>query len=169
MLVKAFRHMGFECSKADPCLFYKWTTKGLVLWITWVDDCLVCGHKESALEANGQLMDRFDCSEVGELKEYIGCKVERTENYIHQTQPVLMQSFVDEFDLLEGNAPPTPAAPGKILRATDENGWMDARMQSVFRSGMGKLLHMLKWSRPDVLNSVRYLSRYIKGATAAHL
>lgn len=39
--VMAFRHMTFERSKADPCLFFKWTEHGLVLWVTWVDDCLL--------------------------------------------------------------------------------------------------------------------------------
>jgi hypothetical protein len=42
-------------------------------------------------------------------------------------------------------------------------------MQSKYRSGTRKLLHLMKWSRPDVLNSVRELSRFMTAATACHL
>jgi hypothetical protein len=168
-LVMAFRHMTFERSKADPCLFFKWTKLGLVLWVTWVDDCLVCGEKEAVKVAKKQLMERFDCDEIGELTEYIGCKIDRGEGYMKLTQPVLLQSFQDEFDIPEGKVPSTPAIPGEILRSGMKGGMLSEAMQSKYRSGTGKLLHLMKWSRPDVLNSVRELSRYMTRATAAHL
>jgi hypothetical protein len=170
MLVMAMKHMGCNRSKADPCLFFKWTAIGLVLWVTWVDDCLVCGNKEAVMEAKKDLMSRFDCDEVGELTEYIGCKVERGDGYLRLTQPVLLQSFEDEFEIPNMKIPNTPAVPGQVLRlATSKTAQLDPQMQSKFRSGMGKLLHLMKWSRPDVLNSVRELSRFMTGATAAHL
>jgi hypothetical protein len=168
-LVMAFKHMTYERSKADPCLFFKWTTYGLVLWITWVDDCLVCGNKKGVLEAKKLLMERFDCDEVGELTEYIGCKIDRDEGFMKLTQPVLLQSFEDEFDLPEIKTPTTPATPGEVLRASNESSLLNDTMQSKYRSGTGKLLHLMKWSRPDILNSVRELSRHMTGATVAHL
>ena len=168
-LVMAFRHMTFERSQADPCLFFKWTAHGLVLWVTWVDDCLVCGKKEGVLAAKKQLMERFDCDEVGELKEYIGCKVDRGDGVMKLTQPVLLQSFEDEFDLPDAKPPNTPAVPGQVLRSGTETSMLNDEMQSKYRSGTGKLLHMMKWSRPDVRNSVRELSRFMTGATASHL
>ena len=91
--------MLFDHSKADPCLLYKWTKSGLILWVTWVDDCLVCGKKEGVLTSKKQLMDRFDCDEIGKLTEYIGCKIDRGNGWMKLTQPVLLQSFEDEFDL----------------------------------------------------------------------
>ena len=42
-LLKAFRSMQYGRSKADPCLYFKWTALGLILWLAWVDDCLVAG------------------------------------------------------------------------------------------------------------------------------
>jgi hypothetical protein len=43
-LLKAFASMDYVRSKADPCLYFAWTVNGLVIWISWVDDCLVCGR-----------------------------------------------------------------------------------------------------------------------------
>jgi len=91
-LVMAFRHMTFQRSKSDPCLFFKWTVHGLVLWVTWVDDCLVCGKKEAVLEAKQQLMARFDCDEVGELKEYIGFAAVSVEPLISISSSLLALS-----------------------------------------------------------------------------
>ena len=167
--MKVFQHMLFEHSKADPCLFYKWTKSGLVSWVTWVDDCLVCGKKEGVLAAKKQLMDRFDCDEIGELMEYIRCKIDKGDRWMKLTQPVLLQSFEDEFELPEGKSPNTPAVPGEVLRSGMETSMMSGEMQMKYRSGTGKLLHLMKWSRPDVLNRVRELSCFMTGAMAYHL
>jgi hypothetical protein len=142
--------MTFEHSKVDPCLFFKWTVHGLVLWVTWVNDCLVCGKKEGVLAAKKQLMERFDCDEVGKLTEYISRRVERGDGIMKLTQPVLLQSFEDVFDLPDMKTPDTPATPGEVLRSGTETSMLSDEMQSKYRSGTGKLLHLMKWSRPDV-------------------
>jgi hypothetical protein len=36
-------------------------------------------------------------------------------------------------------------------------------------SGTGKLLHLMKWSRPEIGNAVRELSRFMSGAGTAHV
>jgi hypothetical protein len=41
--------------------------------------------------------------------------------------------------------------------------------QKRYQSGVGKLLHMMRWSRPDTLNSVRELSRFMQSAMSAHM
>ena len=51
VLLKAMRGLGLLRSKADPCVYYKWTDNGLCLWTSWVDDLLSIGkevdvHKE---------------------------------------------------------------------------------------------------------------------------
>jgi hypothetical protein len=86
------------------------------------------------------------------------------------TQPVLLQSFEDEFDLPDGKPTVTPAEPGKTLHSGgDDEDLIDNEMQFKFRSGVGKLLHLMKWTRFDILNSVRELSRFMTGATTAHV
>ena len=69
-LLKAFKAMNFERSKADPCLYFAWTEHGLVTWVSWVDNCLVCGSAEGVRIAKAQMMEQFDCDEVGNMDEY---------------------------------------------------------------------------------------------------
>ena len=170
-LLKAFSAMNFMRSKADPCLYYAWTKHGLVTWISWVDDCLVCGSKEGVKIAKAQLMEQFDCDEVGNMDEYVGCKIDRDwdDGSLRFIQPVLIQSFKDKFELPVSCPPNTPAAPGDHLVKGDEGSNMGPDLQFKYRSGVGKLMHMLRWSRPEILNAVHDLSKYMSGATLAHM
>jgi hypothetical protein len=170
-LLQAFKVMGYIRSKADPCLYFKWTLHGLVVWISWVDDCLICGNKDGVLEAKKAMMNEFDCEEVGQMKEYVGCKIDynKEEGWMKLTQPVLLQSYNDEFDLPNGDKPNTPAVPGSVLLRGDAKDNVKTEEQTVYRSGVGKLLHMMKWSRPEILNSVREVSRFMSGANGAHM
>jgi hypothetical protein len=172
VLLEAFRKMGFHRSKADPCLQFAWTTEGLVLWISWVDDMLVCGSEKGVKIAKQQFKAQFEVDDVGELKEFVGCKIDydRVGRMMKLTQPVLVQSFTDEFELPNGRPPDLPAPPGEILvGSTNPQNNLPGTQQTYYRSGVGKLLHLVKWSRPDILNSVRELSRFMTGANLAHL
>ena len=81
-----------------------------------------------------------------------------------------MQSFRDEFTFSEPNkCPKTPAVPGSVLRAGTPEEGISAQEQKTYRSGVGKLLFLMKWSRPDVLNSVRDLSRFMSCARPSHV
>ena len=169
-ILKAFRSMGYERSKADPCLYYKWTDNGLVLWVSWIDDCLVVGSKKGVEIAKKQMLDRFDCDDVGNMDEYVGCKIDRNwaDRSLKVTQPVLLQSYTDEFELPK-EAPAIPAEEGQILLPGDDIDKVNVKEQSIFRSGVGKLMHMMRWSRPGILNAVRELSRFMTGPTPAHV
>jgi hypothetical protein len=169
-LLAAFRDMKFNRSKADPCLYFAWN-KGLTLWISWIDDCLVVGSKRNVKKAKQKMIDRFDCDVIGNMHEYVGCKLTRDyeENSIRFTQPVLLQSYADEFELGNDEAPSVPADPGQVLMPCNDSDVLDDTQQSLYRKGTGKLLHMMRWSRPEILNPVRELSRFMKAPSHAHM
>ena len=123
------------------------------------------------LKAKTEMMSRFDCDEVRELKEYIGCKLDWNEEkeWIKITQPVVLQSLKDEFELSEGQNPLTPAEPGSVLTKEGEAELLKHKDQTKYRSGVGKLLHMMKWSRPEIANSIGELSTFMSAVTLAHM
>jgi hypothetical protein len=132
---------------------------------------LVVGNKKAVDEAKQQRQERFDCNDVGELKEYVGCKVDvdRNERSVMLTQPVLLQSYVDEFNLSEGVFLRTPAIAGDVLMRGEVKDQVSAQEQKKYHSGVGKPLHMMRWSRPECLNSVQELSRFMQGVMQAHV
>jgi hypothetical protein len=169
---KAFMSMGYERSKADPCLYSYWFKGRLVLWMIWVDDCFIAGDKARVLQEKERMKQLFDCEDIGEMTEFVGCKVEYNleGKYMRLTQPVMIQSFVDEFDLpTDGPIPNTPAETGQVLSKGEQGMQMPIERQKKYRSGTGKLLHMMRWSRPDVLNAVRECSKFMSGAWENHM
>ena len=104
-LIEAFWAMGFERSKGKPCVYFKWTDNVLTLWTSWVGDCFICGCHDLVKKAKIAMMKEFECDDLGELKEYKGCKVEdnKNEGWIKLTQQVLVQSLKDEFKLDKNN------------------------------------------------------------------
>jgi hypothetical protein len=57
-----------------------------------------------------------------------------------------MQSYFDKFDLPGGETPRTPATPGSVLQKVDQKDYLSEELQTKYRSGIGKLLHMMKWA-----------------------
>ena len=191
-MIKMYTVWGSECSEGilaciidvigklqhtaeqpDLCLYYKWKSAfGLIAVLSGIDDIMICGNKEGVLQYKKLLTEKIDCDDVGPLTDYIGNKIDiDCENRsMHVTQPVLLRSFKDEFNVeVPENCPTTPAAPGSVLRGTSEENTVGYPEQRRYWSGVGKLLYLMKWSRPDVLNSVHDLSRFLSGARPAHL
>ena len=63
----------------------------------------------------------------------------------------------------------TPASPGSVLVQGEPEDNVSQKEQSSYRTGVGKLLQMMKWWRPEILNSVRELSRFVSGPNEAHV
>jgi hypothetical protein len=107
---------------------------------------------------------------TGELNEYVGFKIDRNEDSVKFTQPVLIQSYEDEFDLNKTRQVFTPAEQGKVLMKYDKGTELGGKEQTKYRSGVGKRLHMMRWSRPENYNAVRELSRFTTTcASDAHM
>ena len=116
-------------------------------------------------------MEVFICDDVGTLKEYSGCKVDYDQQAgsMKLTQPVMVQSFKDELELPEGKASNTPAIPGTVMDKGKLKDQVNNKTQSTYCSGISKLLHMMRWTRPEIMNAVRELSRFSGRALPSHV
>ena len=148
-LLAAMRGMKYERSMADPCMYYKWhKDEGLIIWLSWIDDCLCIGSRAGVQEAKNMMLKQFECDDIGFPSEYVGCKLKfnMKERSLIFTQPVLLQSFRDEFELGDSIAAPvTPMEPGRVLVKGVEENLVSNQRQTYYRSGVGKLLNLIRW------------------------
>jgi hypothetical protein len=61
----------------DPCLFYQWIDGQLIVILLWVDDFAIFGPDELVPGIKNHLLSLFNCKDVGGMKEYLGCRIER--------------------------------------------------------------------------------------------
>jgi hypothetical protein len=130
--------------------------------ISWINDNMILGPSDLVMKLKKDLMKPFECDNCGELTEYIGNKIKRvSEDAIRLVQTVLTQSYEDEFEL--GNrCYNTPAQPGTVLmRPTEDEEVLSATNQTTLRSGVGKLMYQMQYSRPNIAQAVRDLARYM--------
>jgi hypothetical protein len=76
-LLAAASKIGLKRSSADPCLYYKWVEKRLVIMISWIDDNMIVCPSDLVLKLKSNRMEQFECDNCGVLTEYIRNKIER--------------------------------------------------------------------------------------------
>ncbi len=102
----------------------------------WIDDNMIVGSKAAVLEAKKAMMERFKCNDCGEIKEYVGCKIVRDGRELKFTQPVLLQSYTDEFELPTREFA-TPAVPGSVRKPVENKKELSGSKQTKFCSVVG--------------------------------
>jgi hypothetical protein len=84
--------IGLKRSYADPCLYYKWEGKRMVIMILRINDKIIVGPSNLVLKLKSNLMEQFKCNNCGVLTEYIGNKFE----CISETEIQLVQTDLTE-------------------------------------------------------------------------
>ena len=170
-LTDVLKIIGFSGSKSDPCLWTKWTDNHVILIGIYVDDCLVIGDEEKIKNLVDELqIHGFNLKVEEELVDYLSCRIIENEhnNSILMLQPHLISRLIEKFGLevKDKKVFKTPGTPRfKVIRSTEDMDLIDEKMQSKYRSGVGMLLYLTKYSRPDICNVVRELSKCVDGAT----
>lgn len=137
---------------------------------------LVC-KRSIVSEVHGPIvstLECFDCEDIGSMEEYVSCKLVRADSgkfgSLKMTEPVLLQSFVHEFGIdVAGESSSAPAASGTVLMTPSEEQMLDKKMRTMFQSVVGKLLHLMEWLRPESLNAVLELLRFMSKAGPVHM
>jgi hypothetical protein len=83
--VKALTDMNLKRSAADPCIYYCWKMYVVGVLLSWIDACLVAGDPRTVEAAKEQMKIRFEFDDLEELNEYVGCKIDRGEDFVKFT------------------------------------------------------------------------------------
>ena len=167
--------LGFRKCLADPCLLERETELGKVVVCVYVDDTMCVGDRAAIDQLKTEIQSHFNIKDEEKMKEYVGCTVHREESgKLTMWQPHLLRKIELEFgeELKDMRTYATPAGPGEtIIRMSDEEKetlGLKKEKQTRYRSGVGMLLYLIKFSRPDIANSVRELSKAMDRATESH-
>lgn len=146
--------------------------RGLCTSECMFDDCLLIGDRPAILETIELIKKSFNVTVEETLKDYLSCEVilSRDKKKAWVGQPHLMKKLDNKFkELVSGmQTYKTAGTPGTgIVRPGKDDPKLSMEDQTIYRSGVGMLLYLVKHSRPDIANAVRELSKVMDGATPA--
>jgi hypothetical protein len=117
------------------------------------------------LKANG-----FNLKVESSLKDYLSCRV--IENLDSKSililKPHLIKNLEAKFgqEVCNKRVYKTPGTPRfKIVRPATDDDVIDGDLQGRYRSAVGMLLYLTKYSQPDLCNVVRELAKCMDKAT----
>ena len=104
------------------------------------------------------------------LNDYLLCEIKSSDDgqMARLGQPHLISKLQKKFgeQVKSLRTYKTPGTPNlHMIRNQDPVLALDRELHKEYRSGVGMLLYLVKYSRPDIANCVRELSRVLDGAT----
>jgi hypothetical protein len=99
--------------------------------------------------------------------DYLSCEIIMSKNNTKAWigQPHLVRKIETQFGNMFKKLPKckTPGTPHVgIYKPVSPEAVINQKDQSIYRSGVGMLLYLIKYSRPDISNAVRKLSKGMK-------
>ncbi|CAI7780666.1 unnamed protein product [Closterium sp. NIES-54] len=155
--------LGFAPSTADPSLFLRTDTLLPPFYVlVYVDDLVFATADTEALTlVKSELQKRHTCTDLGELRSYLGLQItrDRARCTITLTQSHMVQQVLQRFGLIFSSPQPTPLSTSHSFSAPPSD-------ESVEPSGpylelVGCLMYLMTCIQPDLAYPLSLLARYV--------
>ncbi|CAI7932267.1 unnamed protein product [Closterium sp. NIES-54] len=155
--------LGFAPSNSNPSLFLRTDTSLPLFYIlVYVNDLVFATADTEALTlVKSELQKRHTCTDLGELRSYLGLQItrDRARHIITLTQSHMVHQVLQRFGFRYSSPQSTPLPTSHSLSAPPSN-------ESVEPSGpypelVGCLMYLMTCTRPDLAYPLSILARYV--------
>ncbi|CAI7846164.1 unnamed protein product [Closterium sp. NIES-53] len=139
------------------------THSGLHLWLlVYVDDLVFASAETEALTlVKSELQKRHTCTDLGELRSYLGLQITRVRarRTITLTHSHMVHQVLQRFGFQYSSPQLTPLSTGHSLSAppSDES----AEPSGPYPELVGCLMYLMTCTRPDLAYPLSLLARYV--------
>ena len=155
--------IGFNSSDADPCVYI---CGGKIIAV-YVDDLILLTDTKDEMESlKNRLSEEFNMKDLGEVSQFLGVSINRSENNITLHQRSYIEEIVQRFNMSEAKTVTTPSDVNVLLVKEDGSSLVD---KTLYQSIAGALLYVSMATRPDIAHAVGVVCRYNAVPTKTHM
>ena len=157
--------IGLKPFASEECIFANKNNELMVG--AYVDDLLIISASIEMIENfKRRLSDHLQITDKGELQEFLGIAVRKTEDSLVLSQEKLIDDLLDKNNFLDCNGIKTPMSTTVDL---NESSQSTATQVCLFQSIVGSLMYIASSTRPDIQYSTSKLAQYMSAPTQMHL
>lgn len=168
------KSLGFTPLASDPCVYFKWDKDQLSMISLYVDDLAIASDSPEILDSTKQaLSSRFKMTDEGELDYILGMQIKRDRNKreLHISSHLKISEILKDFNMASCDTVATPMEHLTISAADcptiGSKEWTE--MQEVpYRQCVGRLVNLMRTTRPDLAFAVSVVSRYLHNPGRKH-
>lgn len=160
--------LGFKRSNVDTCLYHLRWSGFVVYLLLYVDDIIIVSDRLELVDRiKQQLSNQFEMSDMGELKLFLGLKVDRdlSGGTMKISQPKYIADLLQRFGMSDCKPVATPWELNLKLESRKEG---DVVTKKPYRELIGCLTYLALASRPDISAAVNFFSKFQSAPTDVH-
>ncbi|CAI7752719.1 unnamed protein product [Closterium sp. NIES-54] len=155
--------LGFTPSTADSSLFLRTDTSLPPFYVLVnIDDLVFATSDTEALTlVKLELQKRHTCTDLGELRSYLGLQItrDRARRTITLTQSHMVHQVLHCFGFHFSSPQPTPLSTGHSLSAPPSDKSVEP--SGLYPELVGCLMYLMTCTRPDLAYPLSFLARYV--------
>ena len=157
---------GFEKSLSELTLYVKHDGTNILIISLYVDDLLVTGNNLDQVNQFKLNMKKvFEMTDLGLMTYFLGMEIKQSQDEVFICQKKYAKEILKKFQMEDCKSTSTPMNQKEKLVKEDGSPKVD---EVEFRSLIGCLMYLTA-TRPDILNAVSILSRFMHCPNETHM
>ena len=166
-----FMKLGFVRNRADPCLYKRTNSKGIIFLLVWVDDIVILAESQALVDEFVETMNnKYTIKDLGTLSFFLGIEFKVGNHSVKMSQSGYCQTVIDRFGQQSATVSKLPCVPNihDELRANVNAPKLDRAKTTRYRELVGSLIYLEQITRPDISFIVNILGQQMHSPTEFH-
>ena len=161
--------LGFRQSLADECIYIRQDKDSIEVISVYVDDFgLFTDSKGGMIKLKGELNEKFQMTELGEMKKILGIRIERDrkQGTLTMSQGHYIDVILARFNMSDAHPVSTPLH--KTIKLNSSLDSMGPTIEVPYAKAIGSLMYVALSTQPDLAFAIQHLSQFITTYGAEH-